>query len=90
MLVDGKPGWGSKALEHEPGANMGTAERINAYHTEIYVAEDHLLGWMKLSKGRHTVTFVCAGRHPESTGYSLGLDTLILARVGGTAKPSVD
>lgn len=87
-LVDNKPGWDAKDLEHEPGANTASTDRINAYFTEIYVAEDHLIGWIKLSKGRHTVSFVCAGKHPESTGYSLGIDTLILAKVGGTAAES--
>jgi hypothetical protein len=37
-------------------------DRHNTYFTEIYVAEDHLIGWMKLKKGRHTVTFVCEGK----------------------------
>jgi hypothetical protein len=82
VKVDGKPAWDPKDLEHEPGSNAGSADRLNAYHTELYVAEDHLLGWLKLAKGRHTVTFTCAGKHPESVGYSLGLDTLILSRIG--------
>jgi HEAT repeat protein len=28
------------------------------------------------------VTFVCTGKHPDSSGYFLGIDTFILARVG--------
>jgi hypothetical protein len=90
VLVDGKPGWDPKDLEHEPGANFGTGDRVNAYFTEIIVAVDHLIGWIKLSKGRHTVTFTCVGKHPEATGYWLGIDTLILAKLGasGVASPS--
>jgi hypothetical protein len=82
VQVDGKPAWDEKDLEHEPGSNTGSADRLDTYHTELYVAEDHLLTWKQLAKGRHTVTFTCTGKHPDSTGYSLGLDTLILSRIG--------
>ena len=46
---------------------------------------DHFLGWHKLEKGRHSVGFVCSGKSNESTGYNLGIDTLILAKVGTQA-----
>jgi hypothetical protein len=81
VLLDGKPVSDTGALEHEPGANTGTGPAINAYFTETYVAEDHLLGWLTLSQGRHVITFVCTGKHPDSSGYFLGVDTIILARV---------
>jgi hypothetical protein len=55
---------------------------IDAYHPELYVAEDHLLGWPRLVRGRHVVTFVCTGRNPLSRGYHLGIDPLVLARIG--------
>ena len=82
VLLDGKPIAPQDELEHEPGANIGSAGLLSTYHSELYVAEDHLLGWTRLSKGRHTVTFVCAGKDVRSTGYNLGIDTLVLARVG--------
>ncbi len=81
MLLDGKPLTGSEGLEHEPGANTGRAGRINGYFTETYVAEDHLLGWVTLAPGRHTVTFACTGRHADASAYHLGIDTLVLARL---------
>ena len=82
VRLDGKPLSGSEGLEHEPGANTGQAGRIDAYFTETYVAEDHLLGWVTLSPGEHTVTFACTGRRPDSAGHSLGIDTFVLARLG--------
>ncbi len=86
VLLDGKPVGGSAELEHEPGANMGHEGAIDGWHTELYVAEDHLLGWTRLTHGRHTLSFLCRGRNARSSGYSLGLDTLILARVASPEK----
>ncbi|HLY17819.1 MAG TPA: DUF2961 domain-containing protein [Bryobacteraceae bacterium] len=81
-LLDGKSTTDAAALEREPGANTGGGGPVNAWHTEVYVAVDHMLAWRKLAKGTHTVTFVCTGKDARSTGYNLGIDTLILARVG--------
>ena len=64
-------------LEREPGANMGGAPAIKAWHTELYVAEDHLLGWRQLNAGRHSVSFVCTGKDARSSAFNLGIDTLI-------------
>ena len=75
-LIDGKPAGSGTELEHEPGANMGGQAAINAYFTETYVAEDHLLGWQTLTQGRHVLTFVCTGKDVRSSGYDLGIDTL--------------
>jgi hypothetical protein len=61
---------------------------IDAWYSEVYVAADHLLGWKKLTKGAHLLTFVCTGKDPRSTGYNLGIDTLILARIGQVASVS--
>jgi len=82
VLLDGKPISPGASLEHEPGANMGGAQPIDAWHHEVYVAEDHTLGWKKLAAGRHVLTFVCTGRNLRSQGYNLGIDTLVLARLG--------
>ncbi len=82
VLLDGKPLGPDVGLEHEPGANLGEGATIDAYHTELYVAEDHLLGWRRLVRGGHVLTFVCTGKNTQSRGYRLGLDTLVLARIG--------
>jgi HEAT repeat protein len=55
---------------------------IDGYHSEVYVAEDRLLAWRRLSKGVHRLLFHCVGKNPSSAGYGFGLDTLIVARVG--------
>ena len=87
--VDGQSTASATALEHEPGANTGDAGRIDAYFTETYVAEDHLIGWAQLAKGRHTLTFVCAGRNAAASAYNLGIDTIILARLPTPAPASI-
>jgi hypothetical protein len=81
VLLDGKPVNTIGELEHEPGATDITAEPIDGWHSELYVAEDHFLGWQRLKQGRHTLTFVCRGKNARSSGFLLGLDTLILARI---------
>jgi hypothetical protein len=81
VLLDGKPIGGDGELEHEPGANAGSTAMVRAWGPEIYVAEDHLLGWRKLSRGRHVVSFVCAGKDARSSGYHLGIDTVIVAKI---------
>ncbi len=81
VLLDGKPLGQDTELEHEPGANMGGGIVVDGYHTELYVAEDHVLGWPQLARGRHTLAFVCMGKDARSSGYNIGIDTLILAKV---------
>jgi len=90
VVLDGKPLGGSSALEHEPGANVGAGAGLNAYYTETYVAEDHLLGWVELSRGRHTVTFTCTGKDAGSSNYFLGIDTFVLARLGEVGESDSD
>jgi hypothetical protein len=87
VLLDGKPTGETTELEHEPGANAGTSGAIDSYYLETYVGEDRLLGWRTLSQGRHTVSFVCAGKNPLSSNYLLGLDTFVLSRVASADHP---
>ena len=84
VLVDGGVAGVSGQVEHEPGANVGSGFTIDGYFTEVFVGEDRVLAWPTLTKGRHTVTFVCVGKNPQSTGYDIGLDGLVLARVVGS------
>jgi hypothetical protein len=35
------------------------------------------IGWRELSPGEHVLRFECVGKNPESTGYFLGIDSLI-------------
>lgn len=81
VLLDGKPLAQDADLEHEPGANTGGGTVVNAYHSELYVAEDHVLGWPQLTRGHHALSFVCTGKDFRSNAFHLGIDTLILAKV---------
>ena len=40
-----------------------------------------VLGWFKLSKGRHVLSFKCVGKDNLSTGYNLGVDGIVLAEI---------
>jgi hypothetical protein len=80
--LDGKPLSAEMSREHEPGANEGGAATVDGYYSEVYVAEDRPLAWRRLSRGTHVLSFRCVGKNHMSTGYGLGLDTLILARIG--------
>jgi Protein of unknown function (DUF2961)/HEAT repeats len=81
VLLDGKPPV-APVLEHEPGADVRPQTQFDGYAYETYVGMDYQIGWPRLTKGRHTVTFVCVGKNPASEGYTLGVDNLILARTG--------
>jgi hypothetical protein len=83
-LLDGKAVQ-SAELEHEPGADVLPTGQLDGYKPETYVGLALLLGWPRLSKGRHVVTFVCTGKDEASRGYNLGVDDLILSRVGADA-----
>ena len=56
------------------------------YLPEVYVAKDQALGMVDLSKGRHTLTFVCTGKDSRSFGYNFGLNDIVLEKMpaGGT------
>ncbi len=78
-LLDGGPLFDDSKPGDEPGTDSG--HHMALYNVETYVAVDHLLGWRRLKKGRHTLRFVCSGKQAESANFSLGLDTLVLAKV---------
>lgn len=56
-------------------------EVFRNYLTELYVARDRTLGVFSLSRGRHTLTFVCQGKDPRSVGYNLGINEVVLEKV---------
>lgn len=72
-------------LEHEPGADVRQQTQFDGYAPETYVGLAYQVGWVRLSKGRHTLTYVCLGKNEASSGYSLGVDNIILAKVGAEA-----
>jgi len=60
-------------------------EVFRSYLGEVYVAVDRPLGWFKLEKGRHTLSFVCVGRDERSAGYNFGVEDVILEKLPATA-----
>jgi hypothetical protein len=83
-LLDGRAP-GGPALEHEPGADVRPQTQFDGYALETYVGLAYQVGWPRLTKGRHTLTFVCLGKSEASSGYNLGVDTIILAKTGPEA-----
>jgi hypothetical protein len=81
VLLDGKPPV-APVLEHEPGADVRPQLSFDGYAYEIYVGMDYQVGWPRLTKGRHTLTYVCICKNAASTGYVLGVDNIVLAEVG--------
>lgn len=84
VLLDGKPPR-ALDLEHEPGADVRPQTQFDGYALETYVGLPYQVGWVRLTKGRHTLTYTCVGRNERSAGFSLGIDNIILAKVGAQA-----
>ena len=84
VLLDGKPPHAAQ-LEHEPGADIRPQTQFDGYALETYVGLAHQVGWVRLGKGRHTLTYVCLGKSEASSGYNLGVDSIVLAKVGAEA-----
>jgi len=84
VLLDGKPPHTAQ-LEHEPGADVRPQTQFDGYAPETYVGLAYPVGWVHLTKGRHALTYLCLGKREASAGYNLGVDNIILARVGPQA-----
>ncbi len=84
VLLDGSPPRAPQ-LEHEPGADVRPETEFDGYALETYVGLNHLVGWVHLARGRHTLTYVCLGKREASSGYRLGVDNIVLARLGPKA-----
>jgi hypothetical protein len=84
VLLDGKPPHAPQ-LEHEPGADVRPQTQFDGYALETYVGLAHQVGWVRLVKGRHTLTYVCLGKNEASSGHNVGVDNVVLAKVGPEA-----
>jgi len=84
VLLDGQPPHAPQ-LEHEPGADIRPQTQFDGYALETYVGLAHQVGWVRLTKGRHSLTYVCLGKREASSGYNLGVDNIVLAKVGPEA-----
>src|SRR5206468_3184478 len=79
VLLDGKPPVAPQ-LEHEPGADVRPQTEFDGYALETQVGVDYQVGWPRLTKGRHTLTFVCKGKREDSSGYTAGADDRVLGQ----------
>ncbi len=64
---------------------MRPQTQVDGYAVETYVGADYQVGWPRLAKGRHTLSYVCLGRNAASSGYNLGVDNIVLAKTGAAA-----
>ncbi len=64
---------------------LSAAPVFHGYLPEVYVAVDQPLGWLTLTKGRHTLSFLCVGKDSRSSGYNFGINDVVLERVLDTA-----
>ena len=67
--------WGPLVAQAPP------VEVIHGYQPEIFVGVDHRLGWFKLARGRHILSFKCVGKDPLASGYNLGIDAVVLSAI---------
>ncbi|MCB1126699.1 MAG: HEAT repeat domain-containing protein, partial [Verrucomicrobiae bacterium] len=67
------------------GADVRPQTQFDGYAPETYVGLAHQVGWVHLTRGRHTLTYVCLGKREASSGYNLGVDDIVLAKVGPKA-----
>jgi len=84
VLLDDKPAQAPQ-LEHEPGADIRPQTQFDGYAQETYVGLAYQVGWVHLTQGRHTLTYVCLGKNETSSGYNVGVDNIVLAKVGPEA-----
>jgi hypothetical protein len=84
-LLDGEP---TNLDTRKPATSEVPApgpEVFRDYLPEVYVALDRPLGWFSLTKGRHTLSFVCVGKDNRSAGYNLGINDVVLERISASA-----
>jgi hypothetical protein len=80
-LLDGKPTNEDKRELATSEVPPPGPEVLHNYLPEVYVAVDRALGWYQLTKGRHTLTFVCVGKDQHSFGYNLGINDVVLEKI---------
>lgn len=80
-LLDGKPMNLDKRKAATSEVPYQGPQVFHNYSPEVYVAEIRPLGWNSLTRGRHTLTFVCVGKDSRSSGYNLGIMDVVLEKV---------
>ena len=80
-VLDGEPMNLDKRQPSTSEIPLPGPDILYGYLPELYVARDWSLGMADLTKGRHTLTFVCAGRDSHSSGYALGINDVVLEKM---------
>jgi hypothetical protein len=86
IQVDGQPtnlDWRKPSTSEIP---LPGPEVFHNYLTELYVARDRTLGMFQLKPGRHILTFIVTGKDPNSVGYNVGINDVVLEKVGNTGE----
>lgn len=65
------------------------AQVFHGFLPEVFVALEQTLGWLNLTQGRHTLSFVCVGKDSRSSGYNIGVNDVTLERVPDAPEPQV-
>jgi hypothetical protein len=86
-LIDGKPMNLDERQASTSEIPLPGPDVIYNYLAEVYVARDWSLGMVDLKKGRHTLTFVCAGRDSHSAGYNFGINDVVLEKMPDMSAP---
>jgi HEAT repeat protein len=84
-LLDDEP---TNLDKRKPATSEVPAPGPEVFHNflpEVYVAQDRPLGWFSLTKGRHTLSFVCVGKDNRSAGYNLGINDVVLEKIPAPA-----
>ena len=84
VLLDGRRPE-TPEFDNEPAGEARPQTRLDAYALDTYVGAGYQVGWPRLTRGPHTLTYVCLGKKAESSGYNLGVDNVVLARTGREA-----
>jgi HEAT repeat protein len=84
-LLDDEP---TNLDKRKPATSEVPAPGPEVFHNflpEVYVAQDRPLGWFSLTKGRHTLSFVCVGKDDRSAGYNLGINDVVSEKIPASA-----
>ena len=65
VLLDGKPPDVAACSSTSRAPTCGRRPQFDGYAYETYVGADYQVGWPRLTKGRHTLTFVCLGKRED-------------------------
>jgi Protein of unknown function (DUF2961)/HEAT repeats len=80
-FLDGEPMNLDKRQPSTSEVPLPGPDVVYGYLPELYVARDWSLGTANLTKGRHILTLVCAGKDSHSSGYALGINDVVLEKM---------